>query len=1115
MANIRDILGDISFANQVENLDKRSGIDTPEDKYQDFYRPSEVSAPTKALKQLLSGAADAMINFPTAVGETIFNIGATSGAGSPYPVNVPESQYQKFPRVETPAPEGTVENIARMAGGLAGGIGLGQIGAVRNVLYAQPVENAVVRTVDAVFKNKGIGQSLMNEGLKIAAKVGGRAAAAGAANVVGDTAYNLAESTDEQGNIDYDKFADMTADTALFGAVIGGGVNLADKQLFKDVKRVSARLLKAGTEQNRAAVKQADVARTDLQNFEQQKAIVEQQEKVAQQEAAKAVPEELDNIEEAVGPIEEKPDPIDWTEKYKKVREQYDNEVSKAETFDDPVLEPKEATVTEQAKDFTDEVKRNWREFREPIFREMERQSPFTGQILKNETVSKRKVGSRLTSIKQFEDSYKSFAKESVLDKGKKLFGKMSDQDIFKMAVSNGDFDSARTVLANHKDGAKLLEGFDEIVDNLLPRIGREAVEIGNMSPEALRANYWTRVVKDPEAFNKDIFKKLDDSNKSEFTIKKENLERQQGRDLTPREYSRLLDDYVTEKSYLTKRSGATKQRKINKVEASMLKHYHDPVVALKNYIVDMTERNELSRLIKLKDPNYKPTPSEVAKKVQSLQQQGMQAEPAALELEAIRRLYKDQMIKDPSKIIVKQDIEREVASIRQEIDEGRYPGIDPSDTKTLENLALDRLKDDSLPNQIDLKVKHLVKTGELSPENATSYKDMMNSVFVKSKLSRPWLVKTLSDFGYASVLGNINSAVTQLKDVAPLMGRYGVTKVLKNYANSMLDSISGGTMGGIKYSLDDLGLERTLDDIYGVDPFAQKKLGQAVVDTLLAPLGLVDRFGKTTQVQSALEKFRSLSKTDAGIEKIRAEYGKVFTDDEFTQVIDALQKGEDHFGIRDMLIYEVGKIAPTSVLDKPKQYLDNPRGRILYDLQSFTIKRQDYIYNELLKDARKTGNPSRLMKYLIYTPLISYAVEEARDFGKNEKNVADKMFMMGLDSLGATQLAYTMSSARSGRDLISGLTSAVVSFPPAGAVAAGQIAYDAGQWITQNKSIDELYSLRYTPFIGPWVKPFLEYQSTPSEFRDLSREYREDFKDMGREFRDLEKEFQGQDFGF
>ena len=362
MANIRDILGDISFANQVENLDKRSGIDTPEDKYQDFYRPSEVSAPTKALKQLLSGAADAMINFPTAVGETIFNIGATSGAGSPYPVNVPESQYQKFPRVETPAPEGTVENIARMAGGLAGGIGLGQIGAVRNVLYAQPVENAVVRTVDAVFKNKGIGQSLMNEGLKIAAKVGGRAAAAGAANVVGDTAYNLAESTDEQGNIDYDKFADMTADTALFGAVIGGGVNLADKQLFKDVKRVSARLLKAGTEQNRAAVKQADVARTDLQNFEQQKAIVEQQEKVAQQEAAKAVPEELDNIEEAVGPIEEKPDPIDWTEKYKKVREQYDNEVSKAETFDDPVLEPKEATVTEQAKDFTDEVKRRRRD---------------------------------------------------------------------------------------------------------------------------------------------------------------------------------------------------------------------------------------------------------------------------------------------------------------------------------------------------------------------------------------------------------------------------------------------------------------------------------------------------------------------------------------------------------------------------------------------------------------------------------------------------------------------------------------------------------------------------------------------------------------------------------
>ena len=70
-------------------------------------------------------------------------------------------------------------------------------------------------------------------------------------------------------------------------------------------------------------------------------------------------------------------------------------------------------------------------------------------------------------------------------------------------------------------------------------------------------------------------------------------------------------------------------------------------------------------------------------------------------------------------------------------------------------------------------------------------------------------------------------------------------------------------------------------------------------------------------------------------IEKIQKQQG--FT--QASETIAALKAGKKTEGIAEMLLYELGDIAPITQSDMPLMYIKSPNGRMFYALKSYTLK--------------------------------------------------------------------------------------------------------------------------------------------------------------------------------
>lgn len=1260
----------------------------------------------------LAGALQMGVDFPLATAETVAN--AATGR-----LNLPSfgggvmnqilgeqgaMQEQKIP-FRLPRPGGELgselaqtagENIPggqyasgalQLAGGFGAGAAVSKIPMVADIAFARPLEQAVTNKVAKYFTNPAMGEQMVQASVwgKLKSKipqVAGHAAGGTTANLASDTMANIADATDEQGNIDSKQLLKSSVATTAFGLAFGLGGGIAAKDL-KDAKGFTKDAMIGAEIENKRAIEANNINKQELQQFEEQRQIQKQTEKQQEMEALDAPIDEVSVMEE-VTDLNQKD--MEWANDYQKVRSQYEKEIDAADLIEEP-----KSKKQIDFKEAIDKGKADYRTLRQPIFREMEQLSPFGKMAVRKETRQRVKTGTRLTDARQFEKAYNTAFKDQsllgkVFDFGKKVVGKNTDEQIFKLAVSNGEFDNARAILGGQKNANELLQGFDNMI-SIYDDIAQESVNLGIIHPDSVRENYWARYVKDPKKFQKEMFEKMGNEDKSYFQqlVDKKKQELERGF-LTPRESAQLLEGYLKSKNQMMSRSGHTKQRKIEQLEADMLKYYADPVKSLKQYIVDMTERNELARLMKLKNPMFEPTPSQVQKRISKLQEagfkidtpifyhgttanfdkplsaytlnkqgipvetvnwyskfvhvsdnpdiaqgyantrsreiggstpptvkqittdkpildltedgilssskeqlkilenvanelktispentrdqeiaskilqtiraakseviQGLKMQPPnlpiqyldvemsrgldillekhgfggikfrdnkisggyentyallesaikdpkeQLESEAIRSLYRDNMIK--TEPILPEDIDVKFNELKkQQTDENRWAGYEDDQLK---EIAEELLKKTDYPSQLDMKVNYLVKSGQLAGENADRYKDLLNAAYVNGKLNRPAWAQIMSDIGYGAVLGNFNSALTQLKDIAPTMSRYGTAKALKTYMQSMLSQVSGGNLGGITYKLDDLGLERVLDELYGVNSENKARL----VDVVLAPLGLVDKIGKEGMLQASLENWRSSVSTEKGLAKLNKKYGQVFKPEELDQLVNALKNKEDHWTVRDLMVYELGQVHPVSLLDKPKAYLDKPSTRILYDLQNFSIKRQDYIYNNLIRQARD-GNPGPLASFLVMAPLVSMSVESAKDnIRGKESSVIDKAFLAYMDTVGLNQIAYVASKpTSSSRDMAGAIGSMFFTFPT-GVSTGLDIGYDATKMIFQGKGMDDIYSTRYIPFVGPYVRGFLKeankspiqkklekrYQNTGDQYEGLQNQY-------------------------
>lgn len=1077
MASIRDILNTFSLADQYRKLKSDQGVQSPEEQGQASGLLEHEMGPlrkgiTRYAQGAFAGAANTFIDFPIGTAEAFLDAGRYGATGNPYPIEVPSAPRVELPRFAKEAvaeASKTPEGIAGLlTGGFAGGGMLAKVPVIGEAMLMNSLQGKMANTIDDLFANKEIGNTLLQEGLKLGARVGSRAAAGGTVNVLTDTSYNLSEATDEQGDVDFDKFADMEVQSALFGAAMGGGVSLADPTVFKSAKDISARILKGSFDQTTAAVKKSDEAIRSVKAFEEQKAIQKQIETLKEEQLIKAPETEVDIVNEVVD-LNTKD--AAWADEYQKARDEYLPGVEESLSAKDPVNKK-----TERIFDFVKEkatgFKEGYRDFVEPIYESMKRISPFGNDVYKIYKGSlPNKVGAEGTDISYFAKEYDEAFKGGIISNlGNKITGQKTDQALFALAVGSQDFNAARAVLSKQKNAAKLLQHFDN-VEKILKNQGEELVQLGELRPESLKEDYWPRDVRDYKQMQEKVFEKLPEDQKTGFKYYTDELVKAKGRKLTPREYSQALDKYFSEK--VIRSSSNLKERRIDKLTGKLLPYYTDPVVTLQNYARNNRERIEKVRLLKLKDPNWKPTDKKVSNRMQKLLEEAPDRDQTTLQRDAIRDLYREQMIHDPAKVTLEADINSKVEEYKIKRDtEGAYKGATDEDLKQYAEDYFKDLNKGIYHNLIENKANYLVKQGKLSLENVDLFKKQAEAVFIKADIPRGQISKTLSAIGYNALLGHIQPALTQINDVGPTLSRYGLSKGTYSYMQAIADEISGGKLGGLIYTPSKLGIDRAIDQLYDT------KNAPFWAEIFMKPLGLIDRLGKKGAVQASLGYWSNAAKSEQGINKLVKKYGDVFTEKEMKSLVESLKSGDDNPLVRDLMIYEVGKVTPTSIVDRPKAYLDNPRFRILYDLKNFMLKRHDYIYKELLKPVVK--NPKdvdawkNLTGFLIATPALAAGVKLGIDYTKHEVTEIDPWDRINnayLDSLGLSSFKYF---ARYGLKAFPGQLATGTFLPPVVGVGA-EISSDLFNVMQGNKEWDEVNSWRYLPPVGPSIKGYRE----------------------------------------
>ncbi len=1048
----------------------------------------------------IAGAGRAFVDLPLGLSEFAYN---TAGRVKDL-VDGDEQQfeYTKFPRPFADFSEQTREGAsdyaqnvamgAEFAGGFAGGMALGQTVAGR-MLYAQPLENAIYNTASKIFTNPQTGSQFLNQAVRTGSKIFAGGLSAGTANIVADTGFNVAEATDEDGNFDQQKFwRDETA-SALFGAVVGGGLNLLSKADIASPKSAADEVYRHSLRRNRDAMNKGDVIQ---ENLDTKSARVNEELEVAIDTSEQPMkPTEL--VARANGETNEQAANNYYAEKRNEVLRQLDTELDEARHF-----EPK-GTAKEKPEDYG--IRQVYEDNQAPLFDRIEKlvgqDSKFMNAIQRYRVESKLLAGYRKQPLEDLWEGLggKRFFNNPFKNFGERIKGKdLNSVDQFAFAIGKNNLDGARGILLAEKNGAQLVENFDKVI-NTFKQIGNEAVELGVLKPENVRENYWARWVKDPQKFQAEMFNRLPDHEKNAFQKALADAENAEGTSFNPRQKAEYLDSFIRERATLSRR-GNLKNRRIEEVELKMLKYYHDPITAARNYMVDITEQIEKARLLKLKDPKYKPTVAQEEKAMQTLLDEGFEGSGEALRLEARRELYKKNMIKDFNNVITDENIDLEVKQIQKEMrEEGKYDGIDINDVTLLKQVATDRLKaNKTISDAINIKTRHLQNTNQLKNEDAREFVDLMRSGFINARKPRPEFQRGLSKTVYTALLGNPMAALTQFKDITPIATRYGIGRAFKDYFGELI-KLFPPLKDGSQFTLDKAGL----DDLYNFMLDADPKATNLFMDVVLTPMKAVDQAGGNTTLNSSYSWWVDNIASEKGLKQFQKRYGRYFTPEEAELTVKALidnkglnDKGELHWGVKNMIVHETMDMRPTDVFDKPKKYLDNPDNRIAYDLMNFSVKRRAFLYREFMKRANDPNLSTleksqmilgRTASFLALTAGMNIAVESAKDKLRgrdpDEVTMFDAMVNASLDAVGLNQIAYTAGSSKYGyktkdgkfkvynrKDLLANIANQFYPTPllSPGATIVGDLLFDGRDLLDTESGWTTPRSLRYIPVFGP-----------------------------------------------
>jgi hypothetical protein len=347
---------------------------------------------------------------------------------------------------------------------------------------------------------------------------------------------------------------------------------------------------------------------------------------------------------------------------------------------------------------------------------------------------------------------------------------------------------------------------------------------------------------------------------------------------------------------------------------------------------------------------------------------------------------------------------------------------------------------------------------GTLSAEAEGLINEAINARFGQhGKQSQ--IIKGLKNAGYIATMGNVGSAITQLGDFYFTAVQTGLGNTLKGaFQATGKDKITREDVMGLKNI---------------VTAEAQDGAGalQNAVDFFFKASGItqIDAFAKTTNINANYSAMRkAVRKFDS------KEYKKLYNElvkfqgvNDANKAISDLQSGIKSDQVLQALYNRLANVAPISLSEMPLNYSQNPNGRILYSLKSYTIKQFDFIRQQSFQKMQKRDTFAEGFTQLFRIAMLSMLANGSADVLKAilfNREIDEEEFFWNniLRMFGITK--FTTVKARK-----EGLGSALVGtvLPPQIGMI-NDVTKDFDRAVTEGEfEVDELRSVKYIPIVG------------------------------------------------
>jgi RNA polymerase sigma factor (sigma-70 family) len=254
----------------------------------------------------------------------------------------------------------------------------------------------------------------------------------------------------------------------------------------------------------------------------------------------------------------------------------------------------------------------------------------------------------------------------------------------------------------------------------------------------------------------------------------------------------------------------------------------------------------------------------------------------------------------------------------------------------------------------IDKSVGQLVDSlrtkGELNDQQAFELAEILRDRFGGGERTPHPYIQGMKNLVNASLLGHISSAATQLGDLA-LQG-------LLHGPRSSAKALFRQVFRKKQLDLSDFGLNEHVAHEFLSDNWTRK-----VSDWSFKWGGFraIDATGKNFGLNSSVDKMMRLAKTVEGERKLADIYQRYFPED-YSKALTALKKGQINESVELLAFTDLTQTQPLTQWELPQYYHKFPNGRVLYHLQTFSIRVMNMVYERSVKDL-VSGDKKRFAK--------------------------------------------------------------------------------------------------------------------------------------------------------